>query len=1350
MKADSSGVAWVGVGFGGNTMTDTDMVLGNMNGSTAEATDSWSTGHGAPGADTTANISNITGNKTGDVLTISFDRPLDTNDSTQDYVIPLDTQFDVVWAYGNTVNSKHSTFGSAQITVATPAAISAVSDSGFTLSYTVKSDNTEISWNVTAPTTGWLSLAFGSSGLDIIYGYVNGGTTTVKDANLGSPNPVDDTTQNFVGTPTGSESGGNTTISFVRAIDTGDATDDVVLSLNQDFVITYRYSSDNSDTVDYTNASTKKVNFKIHSNPNVTGTTQLFSTTGFTASYKLNNDWTGVTWVITSTGTWAGLGFGTTNMTNADMAYGTIKDGAPVVKDTKANATDVPVDDAINNFTNVKGTALSDGTIVLVFDRLFDTGDTTGDFVIPVGSAFDIAWAFGDTFGSQHNNSDRGTASVTITTPPLVSAISDSGFTLSYTIKSDNTEVTWTVTAPTTGWLSLAFGNDGSDIIYGSVSGSTVTVKDAKSGSPNPVDDGTQNIVGTPTGSESGGNTTITFVRALSTGDSTDDVIIPLDQPVKITYKYSSDNSDTVDYTNATTNTTYFRIYSNLDTTGMTTLITETGYTASYKVNSAATGATWVITSTGTWAGLGFGATTMTNADMAYGTITDGAPVIKDTKATGHDVPADDATNNFTNIKGTSLTGGGIVLAFDRLFDTGDATGDYIIPVNVAFDALWAFGDTLGTQHSNTNRGTTSVTITTPDVSAISDNGFTLAYTIKEDNSEITWKVTAPTTGWLSLAFGDNGSDIIYGSVNGSTVTVKDAKSGSPNPVDDATENIVGTPTGSESGGNTTLTFVRKVDTGDSTDDVVLPLDASFKLTYMYSSNNSDTVDYNNANKKIVNFKIYSNPNISGTTELLSKAGFTLSYKLSSDSQSATWVIKSTGKWAGVGFGATSMSSADVAYGTITDGVPVVKDTKTSGHKVPADDTTNNITNVLGTNTDSGIVLQFDRKLNTGDSEDFVIPLDTSFDIIWAFGDTFGSAHGDTNADRGTASIEIEGPEDKEIVRSEGTKALGANHSIAWKVYENDTIKLTYTAPTAGWIGIGFGSSTSMAGADFYYVKDNALVDANGTSNGAPAVDATQHGSDFSVSTTNNVTTMSFTRALNTGDNDDYAFVPGNSIPALWAYGETTTFGNHGSTNRGFTTFTLVEKAYTAGTATFPNGAPTGLGLKFRGYDPDGNDDDVIVFEFTAPTTGWLGIGFGVSETMIGGDILYYGKPTSSDPLQLVDMKATANSAPTKDSVQDGKLLKYTPGTNTSTLKFARKFNTGDADDYTIQKTGDLNVIWAYGTESAFGYHGTDKRGTVTLAINAQDGTNPSSSSTYLFLPYVLVFLLPILSTFFP
>eukprot|EP00357_Protocruzia_adherens_P016607 CAMPEP_0115006026 /NCGR_PEP_ID=MMETSP0216-20121206/20236_1 /TAXON_ID=223996 /ORGANISM="Protocruzia adherens, Strain Boccale" /LENGTH=703 /DNA_ID=CAMNT_0002372493 /DNA_START=82 /DNA_END=2194 /DNA_ORIENTATION=+ len=703
----------------------------------------------------------------------------------------------------------------------------------------------------------------------------------------------------------------------------------------------------------------------------------------------------------------------------------------------------------------------------------------------------------------------------------------------------------------------------------------------------------------------------------------------------------------------------------------------------------------------------------MTNADMAYGTITDGAPVIKDTKATGHDVPADDATNNFTNIKGTSLTGGGIVLAFDRLFDTGDATGDYIIPVNVAFDALWAFGNTLGTEHTNTNRGTMSVTITTPDVSAISDNGFTLAYTIKEDNSEITWKVTAPTTGWLSLAFGDNGSDIIYGSVNGSTVTVKDAKSGSPNPVDDATEKREWRKYYSD---------VRSEgDTGDSTDDVVLPLDASL------------------------------NPNLSGTTELLSKAGFTLSYKLSSDSQSATWVIKSTGKWAGVGFGATSMSSADVAYGTITDGVPVVKDTKTSGHKVPADDTTNNITNVLGTNTDSGIVLQFDRKLNTGDSEDFVIPqLDTSFDIIWAFGDTFGSAHGDTNADRGTASIEIEGPEDKEIVRSEGTKALGANHSIAWKVYENDTIKLTYTAPTAGWIGIGFGSSTSMAGADFYYVKDNALVDANGTSNGAPAVDATQHGSDFSVSTTNNVTTMSFTRALNTGDNDDYAFVPGNSIPALWAYGETTTFGNHGSTNRGFTTFTLVEKAYTAGTATFPNGAPTGLGLKFRGYDPDGNDDDVIVFEFTAPTTGWLGIGFGVSETMIGGDILYYGKPTSSDPLQLVDMKATANSAPTKDSVQDGKLLKYTPGTNTSTLKFARKFNTGDADDYTIQKTGDLNVIWAYGTESAFGYHGTDKRGTVTLAINAQDGTNPSSSSTYLFLPYVLVFLLPILSTFFP
>eukprot|EP00357_Protocruzia_adherens_P031629 CAMPEP_0115046616 /NCGR_PEP_ID=MMETSP0216-20121206/48843_1 /TAXON_ID=223996 /ORGANISM="Protocruzia adherens, Strain Boccale" /LENGTH=1396 /DNA_ID=CAMNT_0002429707 /DNA_START=26 /DNA_END=4216 /DNA_ORIENTATION=- len=1347
ITAESSGVTWAGVGFGGNNMLNIDMVLGHLNGSNIEAMDAWSTGWIFPTEDDTTNISNVTGNKTGDVLTVSFERALDTGDSSQDYVIPLDTQFDIIWAYGNTYGSIHSTRGTTSITVATPA--SAISDNGFTLDYTIKSDNTEITWNVIAPTTGWLSLAFGDSGSDIVYGSVSGATVTVMDAKAGSPNPVDDTTQNIVGTPTGSESGGNTTISFVRMVDTGDATDDMVIPLDMTFKLTYMYSSNNSDTVDYSNATTGNVNFRIHSNPNISGTTQLFSTTGYTVSYTLNSEFTGATWVIMSTGKWAGVGFGGTTMTNTDIAYGTLTAGVPVIKDTKASGHGVPADDTTNNFTNIMGAALTDGNIVLVFDRMFNTGDKTGDFIVPTNTAFDIVWAFGDTFGSQHSNTNRGTSSVTVATPPVRSAISDSGFTLSYTIKSDNTEITWMVTAPTTGWLSLAFGENPSDIVYGSVNGSTVTVMDAKSGSPNPVDDTTQNFVGTPTGSESGGNTTITFVRMANTGDSTDDMVLPLDTVFKLTYMYSSNNSDTVDYNNANSTTVNFKVHSNPNVTGTTQLFSTTGYTASYKLNDDATGATWVITSTGKWAGLGFGAQIMTGTDMAYGTITDGAPVVKDTKASGRQVPTDDTVDNFTNIMGTTLTGGGIVLVFDRMFETGDTTDDYMIPVNTAFDIVWAFGDTFGVEHNNSSRGTSSVSITTPAVSAVSQNGFMLSYTIKADNTEITWKVTAPTTGWVSLAFGDTGSDVIYGSVSGSTVTVKDAKSGSPNPVDDTTQNIVGTPTGSESGGTTMITFVRMVDTGDSTDDMVIPLNQSFKLTYMYSSNNSDTVDYTNAMKKIINFKIHSNPNITGTTELFSTTGFTASYKLSSDSTSATWVITTTASWAGLGFGAQIMTNTDMAYGTIKDGAPMVQDAKATGHAIPKKDTVNDFSNIMGTAlTGGGIVLVFDRKLNTGDNDgDFVIPLNTSFDIAWAFGDTFDTKHSSRGGS--TAMVKSADYQPVMIVRSEGSKTIGTNHSIAWKLYENDTIKFTFIAPTAGWVGLGFGSSSGMAGADFYYVNNGALVDAKGTANDTPVVDSKQHGSDFSVSTSNSVTTMSFTRELDTGDDDDYTFVPGNEVPALWAYGDTTTFGNHGTANRGLTSFTLIEKAYSAGSATFPSGAPSGLGLKFRGYDPDGTDDDVIVFEFTAPTTGWLGIGFGVSGTMVGGDIIYYGKPGDNEAIQLVDNKASANSAPTKDTTQDGMLLKYTSGTNTSMVKFARKFNTGDADDYTIQKTGDLSIIWAYGTGSTFTYHGTSTRGSVSLSVGVQDDGG-SSSSTYLFLPYLLVFLLPILTTFFP
>jgi hypothetical protein len=116
--------------------------------------------------------------------------------------------------------------------------------------------------------------------------------------------------------------------------------------------------------------------------------------------------------------------------------------------------------------------------------------------------------------------------------------------------------------------------------------------------------------------------------------------------------------------------------------------------------------------------------------------------------------------------------------------------------------------------------------------------------------------------------------------------------------------------------------------------------------------------------------------------------------------------------------------------------------------------------------------------------------------------------------------------------------------SFSWRFLE-DEIEFTVSAPTTGWVAIGFNPSRMMKDADYKigYVSDGELVirDDYGTGN-------TKHESDESVGGTqdvrpisgteeNGVTTIVFALPLDSGDQFDAKFVQGESYKVLLAYG---------------------------------------------------------------------------------------------------------------------------------------------------------------------------------------------------------------------
>ena len=140
-----------------------------------------------------------------------------------------------------------------------------------------------------------------------------------------------------------------------------------------------------------------------------------------------------------------------------------------------------------------------------------------------------------------------------------------------------------------------------------------------------------------------------------------------------------------------------------------------------------------------------------------------------------------------------------------------------------------------------------------------------------------------------------------------------------------------------------------------------------------------------------------------------------------------------------------------------------------------------------------------------------------------------------------------------------------AGLTMSVKLDISTNVTMTLTGPSGRWFALGFGASSMAAGTDVVGVHALGSLpnfDANLTGNNAPATDTQQDWTITSDQVAAGVRTIIATRALNTGDANDYTFTAASgTLSLIWARGSSNSFAysGHGNTNRGVVnaTFTL-------------------------------------------------------------------------------------------------------------------------------------------------------------------------------------------------
>jgi len=123
------------------------------------------------------------------------------------------------------------------------------------------------------------------------------------------------------------------------------------------------------------------------------------------------------------------------------------------------------------------------------------------------------------------------------------------------------------------------------------------------------------------------------------------------------------------------------------------------------------------------------------------------------------------------------------------------------------------------------------------------------------------------------------------------------------------------------------------------------------------------------------------------------------------------------------------------------------------------------------------------------------------------------------------------------------TAEFAKDWSFSW-VFKGENIEFTVTAPTTGWISLGFNPTSRMKDADYIlaYVENGKVYISDEYGTGS-----TSHKSDVSLGGKESAkaisfveqadkTTITFSLPVNSGDQYDTVFRPGEKCKVLGAY----------------------------------------------------------------------------------------------------------------------------------------------------------------------------------------------------------------------
>lgn len=123
-------------------------------------------------------------------------------------------------------------------------------------------------------------------------------------------------------------------------------------------------------------------------------------------------------------------------------------------------------------------------------------------------------------------------------------------------------------------------------------------------------------------------------------------------------------------------------------------------------------------------------------------------------------------------------------------------------------------------------------------------------------------------------------------------------------------------------------------------------------------------------------------------------------------------------------------------------------------------------------------------------------------------------------------------------------------------------------------------------------------------------------------------------------------------------------------------------------------------------------EDDLIHIELTAPTQGWVGVGFNHENSIVGSDLLLFRVKNGKS--EGLDMKVKGIGDPVEDkNLGDQVSFLDLAGAETNsktTVRFSRSLVTGERSDFALQEGASFWLILAYSMHDDFGHHSRMRR----------------------------------------